>query len=118
MPVKGSRICGCGRLVPSGTSCACEIRRARERKARHDAKRPTARERGYTAEWERESKAFLKECPACRRCGAPATLVDHIQPHKGNQRLFWNRANWQPLCRPCHNSAKQAEERRNQKKEY
>ncbi|TPW30330.1 HNH endonuclease, partial [Martelella alba] len=46
-----------------------------------------------------------------RRCGAPAVVVDHIRPHRGNDDLFWDRANWQPLCRHCHNSAKQAEER-------
>lgn len=87
----------------------------RERKARFDKKRPSARQRGYTAEWVRESKAFLKANPQCRRCDLPATVVDHIQPHKGNQRLFWNRTNWQPLCSHHHNSAKQAEERRTQK---
>ncbi|WP_425373960.1 hypothetical protein [Phyllobacterium bourgognense] len=25
--------------------------------------------------------------------------------------MFWNRANWQPLCLPCHNSIKQRQER-------
>ena len=37
-------------------------------------------------------------------------LVDHIMPHKGNMALFWNRANWQPLCNHCHSQAKQAQE--------
>lgn len=115
MPTKAPRICQCGKVVPSGAVCACEARRNRERKARFDAKRPNARQRGYTREWERESKAFLSELPNCRRCGAPAALVDHIRPHKGDQQLFWNRDNWQPLCRPCHNSAKQSQERRQQK---
>ena len=31
-----------------------------------------------------------------------ATVVDHITPHKGNQQLFWDRNNWQPLCKQCH----------------
>jgi 5-methylcytosine-specific restriction endonuclease McrA len=31
--------------------------------------------------------------------------------HQGNQKLFWNRANWQSLCAPCHNSWKQALEK-------
>jgi 5-methylcytosine-specific restriction endonuclease McrA len=37
--------------------------------------------------------------------------VDHIIPHRGDKRLFWHRANWQPLCAPCHNSIKQRQER-------
>ncbi|RCS25946.1 HNH endonuclease [Phyllobacterium salinisoli] len=118
MPSRAPRICGCGHRIAPGVACPCEERRARERKARHDQRRPTARQRGYTAEWERESKAFLAANPACRRCGVPAALVDHIQPHKGNQRLFWNRSNWQPLCRPCHSGAKQAQERREETKTH
>lgn len=31
-----------------------------------------------------------------------ATVVDHIIPHKGDQYLFWDRSNWQPLCKLCH----------------
>ncbi|GGA81260.1 HNH endonuclease [Brucella endophytica] len=117
MPVRAPSVCGyCGKAHLTGEQCAYIAARERERKARFDKKRPTARQRGYTAEWERESKAFLATYPSCRRCGAPATLVDHIQPHKGNQALFWNRANWQPLCTPCHSSAKQSEERRNLRK--
>ncbi|WP_309242099.1 HNH endonuclease [Paenibacillus sp. S150] len=23
-------------------------------------------------------------------------------PHKGDMELFWNEANWQPLCASCH----------------
>lgn len=43
-------------------------------------------------------------CVECLRHGkaTPATDVDHIVPHKGNKRLFWDRSNWQPLCHECH----------------
>nr|WP_244485255.1 HNH endonuclease signature motif containing protein [Pseudolabrys sp. Root1462] len=42
-----------------------------------------------------------------------ATVVDHIIPHKGDQKLFWDiEGNWQPLCKFHHDSAKQAEEGR------
>lgn len=85
---------------------------ARERKALVDKRRPTARERGYTAEWERAAKAFLAlpgyEFCACG-CGRQADMVDHRIPHKGDMRLFWDRANWQPMARRC-NSAKAARE--------
>lgn len=36
-----------------------------------------------------------------------ATVVDHIKPHRGNQKLFWDKENWQSLCTKCHNSYKQ-----------
>ena len=31
-----------------------------------------------------------------------AREVDHIEPHKGDDTLFWDQDNWQPLCKPCH----------------
>ena len=31
-----------------------------------------------------------------------ATVVDHIVPHKGDEKLFWDRNNWQALCKQCH----------------
>ncbi|MDE4173662.1 HNH endonuclease [Phaeobacter sp. PT47_59] len=43
-------------------------------------------------------------------CGAPATVVDHIKAHRGDERLFWGRTNWQPLCASCHNRHKQRQE--------
>lgn len=50
-------------------------------------------------------------------CGALLTstdewAADHIVSHKGNRSLFWDEANVQTLCKPCHNGAKQSEERR------
>jgi 5-methylcytosine-specific restriction enzyme A len=112
MPSLPPRLCSCGTIVPSGERCACQLASDRARKARHDTKRPTARQRGYTREWQRESKAFLVTYPYCVMCGIPASLVDHITPHKGDKRLFWDRSNWQPLCVFCHSSHKQREERR------
>ena len=41
-----------------------------------------------------------------------ATVVDHIKPHRGDRRLFWDSDNWQPLCAPHHSSTKQREEHR------
>jgi 5-methylcytosine-specific restriction protein A len=31
-----------------------------------------------------------------------ATDVDHIVPHRGNSKLFWDQGNWQPLCHKHH----------------
>ncbi len=118
MAMRAPYICGCGRTVPGGQRCQCQIKRDRERKARFDATRPSARARGYDSKWQRESKAFLalpenRHC-ACG-CGRAANMVDHKQPHKGDMRLFWDRKNWQPMASvPCHVSRKQSQDRRGQ----
>lgn len=73
--------------------------------------RRSAAARGYDGRWRKESKSFLALNPWCAlkgdRCGLIATLVDHVQPHRNDMSLFWNRANWQPLCAHCHNVHKQ-----------
>ena len=44
-------------------------------------------------------------CVLCRQAGktSASEITDHIVPHKGDPNLFWNEANWQALCRCCHN---------------
>ncbi|MBD8598754.1 HNH endonuclease signature motif containing protein [Pseudomonas sp. CFBP 8772] len=75
----------------------------------------TSGQRGYTYAWQKASKAFILANPLCVMCDAlgrvtATALVDHIQPHRGDMTLFWDRANWQPLCTYCHSSVKQREE--------
>ena len=72
-----------------------------------DRLRGGADARGYNARWRSERKAFLERHPLCVECQkegklTPATVVDHIIPHRGDQRLFWDQENWQPLCKDCH----------------
>ena len=63
--------------------------------------------RGYDTRWRKARKAFLQLHPLCAECMkegklTPATVVDHIVPHRGDPRLFWDEKNWQPLCKDCH----------------
>lgn len=104
-------LCTCGKIVPHGVRCECQRQADRERKARHDQRRPNARRRGYNREWEKARREYLAAHPYCRMCGNPATTVDHVIPHRGDRALFWFRGNWQPLCARCHNSTKQRQER-------
>jgi 5-methylcytosine-specific restriction protein A len=67
-----------------------------------DRQRGTPAQRGYDAAWFKASKAFLAAHPWCVCCGKPATVVDHIRPHRGDRALFWDRTNWQPMTKPCH----------------
>ena len=76
----------------------------------------TSTGRGYGYKWQQARAAYLSAHPLCVMCfdeGAvtPATVVDHIEPHQGDQSLFWNRNNWQSLCATHHSGAKQRMER-------
>lgn len=70
----------------------------------------------YNYRWQQERKAFLAANPLCvfhkkRNQVVAATVVDHVIPHRGDLDLFWDKTNWQALCKPCHDSYKQAIER-------
>lgn len=76
--------------------------------------RESAASRGYGAKWRKARLAHLQEHPLCAECHktgriTPATVVDHITPHKGNMKLFWDSNNWQALC-ASHHSQKTARE--------
>jgi len=95
---------------PPGTRSAAEVKRELDRQ------RPSAARRGYGPRWRRARAAFLAEHPLCAACQAlgrvvPATVVDHVVPHRGDQRLFWDQSNWAPACKRCHD-AKTAREGR------
>lgn len=81
-----------------------------------DRERGTAHQRGYDARWEKERLEYLDEHPLCadhqkRGYIVVAIVVDHIIPHKGDKKLFWDKDNWQPLCESCHNRKTQLEDR-------
>ena len=74
--------------------------------------RKSSSERGYGHKWRKAREDFLSKNPLCvdHKClgrVVVATVVDHIVPHNGDQKLFWDRKNWQPLCKVCHDSHKQ-----------
>jgi 5-methylcytosine-specific restriction protein A len=100
---------GCPNITDRGLCAACRSA---------IPPRPTARLRGYSTAWEKARAGFLAKHPFCecpehqgRPVGIPgqpsgllATTVDHIIPHKGDKALFWNRANWQAMAKPCHDA--------------
>ena len=80
--------------------------------------RQTAHQRGYIYRWQKTRVIYLANhplCVYCERAGrlTPATVVDHIIPHRGDMALFWDEDNWQALCKKCHDSAKAREEHGN-----
>lgn len=105
MPRRGPVPCshpGCARVVEYGTKY-CE-----EHAPLHTCEdRGSAAARGYDRRWQKARKLYLQAHPLCVRCleagrYTKATVVDHIKPHRGDTKLFWDQDNWQALCKPCH----------------
>jgi len=80
--------------------------------SRYDDERGTSAWRGYGYKWQKAREGHLRNNPLCdehKRRGqvVVASVVDHIVPHKGDMTLFWDRDNWQSLCKSCHDGFKQ-----------
>jgi 5-methylcytosine-specific restriction protein A len=111
MPTKPRSICKsplCSSHAERGMNGYCATHSRKDLKAQ-DALRAPASQRGYTHRWHAVRTLYLHEHPLCVEClkqgrPVPATVVDHIKPHKGDQRLFWDETNWQSLCKPCHDA--------------
>jgi len=91
---------------PGGSKSRTELAKV------YDERRGSARKRGYDARWDTAALTFKREHPLCLGCQAvgrvTATyLVDHVVPHRGDQKLFWDETNWQPACEPHGNAIKQ-----------
>lgn len=91
--------------------------------------------RGYSYKWQKARAAYLVKHPFCAYClrdagisyqqdavaiglacatkgiGQPyAQVVDHIDPHRGDMKVFWDSTRWQSLCTTHHSRDKQREE--------
>lgn len=90
----------------------CEKHKGAARKERW---RKSANERGYGYKWQKLRDWFIGRHPLCEECLkhhriTQATDVDHIIPHKGNPKLFWDVNNLQALCHACHSRKTAAED--------
>lgn len=102
MPLKPKKPCkhpGCPALT--------DYKYCDEHKKLYLDERLSAAIRGYDSRWRKARKLYLKYNPLCKHCEqegkiTPAEVVDHIIPHRGDERLFWDESNWQGLCKRCH----------------
>ncbi len=84
----------CGQATTGG---CCEAKARRERNNLYDHR------------WEKARLHWLAKHPLCVECERAgdvvlADVVDHITPHLGDVRLFWDSANnWQSMCTRHHN---------------
>ncbi|WP_210526366.1 HNH endonuclease [Rubellimicrobium arenae] len=71
-----------------------------------------------TKRWQRlRWECLVRDGFTCRLCGhlesnTSQLVADHKVPHRGDPDLFWSFSNLQCLCRACHDSSKQREERK------
>lgn len=91
--------------------------------------RLSSNDRGYDSSWRKARDAWLSRHPLCEMCrqtgrAVAATVVDHIVPHRIGDALrskdqaqiaaararFLDLANWQSLCKTCHDGAKAQQE--------
>lgn len=61
----------------------------------------------YDHRWRQARAIFLRRNPLCSACAkdgkiTAANEVDHIIPHRGDMKLFWDKSNLAALCKPCH----------------
>jgi 5-methylcytosine-specific restriction protein A len=95
-------------MQAEGSRCAAH---AHQLRTETDARRGSARQRGYTSAWDKARAFFLRSHPLCQcdQCDEgrirlrAATVVDHKVPHRGDMKRFWDRNNWQSMATDCHN---------------
>lgn len=102
MPRKPKKPCG-----HPGCPALTENRFCDEHTRLYANERGSAAKLGYDSRWRKARVRFLKVHPFCVTCKADgklvkATVVDHIVPHRGDEKLFWDESNWQALCKRCH----------------
>lgn len=112
MPQSAKKPCskpGCPNLTNGGYCGKHHKQKERE----YENSRESAAKRGYTREWyaavavwrarDPENREF---CVECKKMGIlePGPITDHIVPHKGDWKLFWDQDNWEPMCEHHHNS--------------
>lgn len=105
---------GCDDLAIDGLAHCEQHEAARQDKikaSRARAKTSAAAQAGSAlyklAAWRKASRAWLRNNPICVDCDelglvVLASEVDHVAPHRGDRQKFWDRSNWQSLCKPCH----------------
>ena len=108
-----SKVCnhpGCGKVIVNRAKCDKHTT-VKPEQARHTDRRlgrASAADRGYDYKWHKARTTYIKRNPLCVHCLAEGKTVagsdvDHIIRHKGQaDPLFWDRNNWQTLCKPCH----------------
>ncbi len=111
LPAKPCNKAGCRKYVVANGYCQDHQDQVKQK----DSYRGTAHQRGYDHQWRKARLEFLESNPLCVMCQRDgftkaANVVDHIKPHKGDKSLFWDKSNWQALCKRCHDTKTASED--------
>jgi 5-methylcytosine-specific restriction enzyme A len=101
MPNRLARACRIGTCPHPASSrgrCAQHARPAEQ--ARHRWAH-IYRDSRWSGSWGLREQVLTLN-PLCALCGALATCVDHIRPHRGDERLAYDVTNLRSLCTACH----------------
>jgi 5-methylcytosine-specific restriction enzyme A len=101
---KACRLPGCSGVAVDRGRCAQHAPVAEAERGRFTSVYQTRR-------WRRLSQQHRAEHPYCVRCGRLADLVDHVQPHRGDLTLAFDRP-LASMCWACHGIKTAAETRR------
>lgn len=94
---RAMRVCntaGCVELTRTGRCERCTTEA--------EARRGTARERGYDTRWEHTRDHYLTRYPLCAWCGGVGEHVDHKDGLGPLGPRGHDHANLRTLCHPCH----------------
>jgi 5-methylcytosine-specific restriction protein A len=88
-----------------------QARKIRERDNDRRRANDPARALYKSTRWRVERMQFLAEHPLCEcdECQGgklrvtAAEVVNHRRPHRGDETLFWDQANWQAMSAAHHN---------------
>lgn len=98
-PKRACAVARCPHFVPCPVHSRDQVQARQARAAAADARRPSAQQRGYSAEWFKVRARFLREHALCP-CGARATQVHHVvRLRDGGQH---EPSNLRALCASCH----------------
>jgi len=106
-PNRACREPGCTGYAASGSPYCRAHAAAHARVFRSAAHRKEAARLYRTGQWRALRRQQLTAKPFCAEClkagrYTPASEVDHIVPHRNDERLFFDPMNLQSLCSSCH----------------
>jgi 5-methylcytosine-specific restriction enzyme A len=95
---------GCGARVLYGR---CQAHASPARVVRQQADGAIVHAWYCSLRWRLLRASVIREQPFCMVCDSQGRRVvtqeiDHVRKHDGDPALFWDRANLQGLCKPCH----------------
>jgi len=106
MPSKAAKFCAkCSRLAVSGG--LCEVHQKQSQQQAYQRRDNKWLYLYHDPQWDRLRDAQLAKDPFCAECRGehlltPASVADHIKPHKGDPKLFYDADNLQSMCKQHH----------------